>query len=65
MNNDTKRYRALIAQHFDHFAEISGFQRIPLREAANVAVYEATAILTEYTNNIALRYGNLYDIAIN
>jgi hypothetical protein len=56
MNND--RYRPLIAQHFDHYAEISGFQRIPLREAPKVAGYEASAILTEYTNNIALRYGN-------
>ncbi|KAJ2789056.1 hypothetical protein H4R20_007251, partial [Coemansia guatemalensis] len=65
VGSKTQLWRDIIERYLDEFKEAVGFGDPLLKNATNVANYEAKMIITAYTNNIVQHFGEHLNRAVN
>ncbi|KAJ2710468.1 hypothetical protein H4R19_003734 [Coemansia spiralis] len=65
VGDETARMRAVVKQHVVRFMRLARLQPVEFNNGGQTAMYEADQVLTAYTVNIKLRYGNCLRTAVN
>ncbi|KAJ2789902.1 hypothetical protein H4R21_006631, partial [Coemansia helicoidea] len=64
-NTDTMEARALIERHVEGYMHKARIAPVDFINASQVAMYEAGRIVTAYTNNVSIHYGDNLRAAVN